>query len=104
MIGILEMMSKFVDGKQGKEVSWKSNLVPKCGYVKPFIKRGIWKSLIWEFLSFLYNSKLIPLPEPKKFMVSGNMSRNKHLKFFGKHLWLWIHIVMNLNLMQKLWA
>jgi len=34
--------------------------------VKPFIKNGIWKSLLWKFLGFVENSKLIPLSEPKK--------------------------------------
>jgi hypothetical protein len=41
MIGILERMLRPVHGKEDKKVSRKSNMVPKCGYMKPFIKRGI---------------------------------------------------------------
>jgi hypothetical protein len=36
-----ERMSRCVHGKQDKKVIRKSNMVPKCGYMKPFIKRGI---------------------------------------------------------------
>jgi hypothetical protein len=58
--------------------------------VKPFVKSGIWKSLLWKFLSFVENSRLIPLPEPKKGCFATSLA-TQFLSCIG-HLHLTVFI------------
>lgn len=76
MIGILETMSRSVHGKQEYEVSWESNLVPKCGFLWSHLSKvaygnpcfgNFWTSLkIQDWFHYLSQKSLWFVHKPKQ--------------------------------------
>jgi hypothetical protein len=66
---------------KGIQGSLKFYMVRKCWLVQPFVELSVWETLFWELFGFPQNSKHIPLPQPKNFLLLVYGGVHKNLKF-----------------------
>jgi hypothetical protein len=79
-------------------------LKPKHCLLKPFFKNDIQQLNLGKFLNFFENWGFVPQLEPRKLLLIIHLQRHKELQLLSHHLWIKIHVVMNMYLFEKLKA